>query len=211
MKKQFSIVGYSGHAYVVLNAAFLCGMHCTGYFEEEPKENNPYQLNYLGQESDSLAISNFQTNPFVIGIGNNEIRQRIYYFLEKYTTSFNTIIHPNAIVANNVTIGDASVVLAGVVINPLVKIGKGVICNTACIIEHECIVSDFTHIAPGAVLAGNVIVGSNTFIGANTVIKQGVKIGNNVLIGAGSVITKNIDDNKVVYGNPGKVIKIFNG
>jgi len=207
VKTEFSIVGYSGHAYVVLNAALLSGMYCTGYFEKEPKENNPYQLNYLGQESDILAINKLRTNPFIIGIGNNAIRKSIYCFLEKHSISFNTIIHPKAIVANNIAINEASVVLAGVVINPLVKIGKGVICNSACIIEHECIIGDFSHIAPGAVLAGNVVVGNNTFIGANTVIKQGIKIGSNVLVGAGSVITKNIGDNEIVYGNPGKVIK----
>ena len=33
------------------------------------------------------------------------------------------------------------------------------------------------HIAPGAVLLGNVYIGERSFVGANVVIKQGVVIG----------------------------------
>jgi acetyltransferase EpsM len=35
-------------------------------------------------------------------------------------------------------------------------VGKNVILNTGCIIEHECVLGDAVHIGPGAVLAGNV-------------------------------------------------------
>jgi acetyltransferase EpsM len=42
-------------------------------------------------------------------------------------------------------------------------VGKNVIINTSCIIEHECFLGDTVHIAPGAVLAGNVTIGERTF------------------------------------------------
>ena len=73
-------------------------------------------------------------------------------------------------------------------------------------IEHECIIGDFSHIAPGAVLCGSVSIGKGSFIGANSVIKQGIKIGNNVTIGAGSVVINDILDNTKVVGNPSKII-----
>jgi acetyltransferase-like isoleucine patch superfamily enzyme len=60
------------------------------------------------------------------------------------------------------------------------------------------------HIAPGAVLAGNISVGENSFIGANSVVRQGVKIGSGVILGAGSVVIKNIPDNEIWAGNPAK-------
>ena len=65
------------------------------------------------------------------------------------------------------------------------------------------------HIAPGAVLAGNVIVQDGAFIGANSVVKQGVKIGRNSIVGAGSVVLGNIEANQVVVGNPAR--KIISG
>ena len=95
--------------------------------------------------------------------------------------------------------------MPGVVINSFVNIGKGVICNTSSVIEHECSIDDFSHIAPGAVLAGNVSIGKHCFIGANSVIKQGVRIGNGVTIGAGSVVLKDVSENSIVFGNPAKL------
>jgi acetyltransferase EpsM len=86
------------------------------------------------------------------------------------------------------------------------KIGRNVILNTACIIEHDCTIGDSSHIAPGAVLAGNVKVGERTFIGANAVKKQGVKIGNDVIVGAGSVVIHDIPNNQKVVGNPCRLI-----
>jgi acetyltransferase-like isoleucine patch superfamily enzyme len=81
-----------------------------------------------------------------------------------------------------------------------------VICNTGCIIEHECIIGDFVHIAPGAVLCGNVSIGNGTFVGANSVIRQGISIGKNVTIGAGTVVTKDVPDQCRVAGNPQRLL-----
>ena len=63
------------------------------------------------------------------------------------------------------------------------------------------------HIAPGAVLAGNVTVGNSAFIGANSVIREGVSIGENVIVGAGSVVVKNVVTDSVVVGNPSNRIR----
>lgn len=54
--------------------------------------------------------------------------------------------------------------------------------------------------------AGEVVIGNNVFIGMNTTVLKGVHIGNNVIIGAGSLINKDIPDNVVVVGNPGRVV-----
>jgi sugar O-acyltransferase (sialic acid O-acetyltransferase NeuD family) len=95
-------------------------------------------------------------------------------------------------------------IAANVTINPLAKIGRGAICNTGCVIEHECEVDEFAHIGPGAVLCGNVKIGQQTFVGANAVIRQGITVGKNVMIGAGAVVVKNVPDNTTVIGVPAK-------
>lgn len=53
---------------------------------------------------------------------------------------------------------------------------------------------------------GCPILGDNIYIGPGAKIVGSVKIGNNVAIGANCVVTKDIQDNAVVIGIPGKVI-----
>ncbi len=52
-----------------------------------------------------------------------------------------------------------------------------------------------------------VKIGNNVWVAANVTILPGVTIGDNVIIGAGSIVTKDIPSNKVVVGNPAKIIK----
>ena len=53
---------------------------------------------------------------------------------------------------------------------------------------------------------GYPILGDNIYIGPGAKIVGAVKIGNNVAIGANCVVTRDIPDNSVVVGIPGKVI-----
>lgn len=52
-------------------------------------------------------------------------------------------------------------------------------------------------------------IGDNSLIGMNATVLNGAKIGKNCVIGAGSLITENkeIPDNSLVMGVPGKVVK----
>lgn len=81
-------------------------------------------------------------------------------------------------------------------------------------------------IHPHAVIGKDVIIGANVTIGGNfngnrpkigdnVYIATGAKvlgatIGNNVIIGANSVVTKDVPDNSVVAGVPGKIIREIN-
>ncbi len=206
MNKKAIIIGYSGHAFVAIDILSESGINVIGYCDNNEKKYNPYNLKYLGSESklnkDSLSSQNF-----FIGIGDNAIRSKIFTFLEENGLNVINAIHPYSIISKSAKIEKAVMVAAGVIINPLCIIKDGVICNTNCNIDHECIIQEFVHVGPGAVLCGNVSIGENTFVGANAVVKQGITIGKNCMIGAGSVIIKNVPDNSTIVGNPGKIIK----
>lgn len=53
---------------------------------------------------------------------------------------------------------------------------------------------------------GAPTIGDNCYIGPGAKIIGAIKIGNNVAIGANCVVTKDVPDNAVVVGVPGKVI-----
>jgi sugar O-acyltransferase (sialic acid O-acetyltransferase NeuD family) len=200
------LIGYSGHAYVAYCILTSAGKNVYAYCDNNAKENNPFNLEYLGDENLENAFLALSKNYFFIAIGDNIIRRKVYESLALKNTFPINAIHPTAIICPSVIINPSGVmVAAGAIINPLSTIGKAVICNTGCIIEHDCIIGDFAHIAPGAVLCGNVSIGENSFIGAGSVVKQGVTVGKNVIVGAGSVVIKDIPDNTTAYGNPAQL------
>lgn len=198
--KPIAIIGYSGHAYVVIDIFRCAGQTVTAYCDQEKKQLNPYELTYLGPEGE--VIGRLRAFDYFPCVGHNGIREKIVSRLSGELGDPVNAIHPTAVIAALTELGSGVMIAANATLNPLVTIGNGVICNTGCIIEHECVVGEFSHIAPGAVLCGNVTVGRNSFVGANSVIHQGVTIGSNVTIGAGTVVIRDIPDNATVIGNP---------
>lgn len=226
MNKKIAILGNSGHAFVVLESLRTMNMDVIGYFDKQPVVNNPFQLNFLGFEADKMI--DLKPYQFVLGIGDNNIRKRAFdYISDKLNISNSTeeVIHTiksssvesnefdnlNSIFLNVVDIssnvshrsslGFGNYVGKHVCINSFAQIGSNCILNTGCIIEHECLVGNHSHIAPGSVLLGNVKIGSSTLIGANSTVLPGIIIGDNVVVGAGSVVTKNIPNGGKWIGN----------
>jgi sugar O-acyltransferase (sialic acid O-acetyltransferase NeuD family) len=207
--RDIAIFGYSGHAYIAIDILNTQGRIVTHYCTKNEFRNNPYSLNYLGFEDDLNILNSIKESfDFFIAIGSNVNRQKVFNIVVDFIkTKPVNAVHKNSIVSGKSSLGNGILIGAGVVINTLATIYDGVICNTACIIEHECLIGSFAHIGPGAVLAGGVQIGKRTFVGSNAVIKQGVKIGNDVTVGAGTVVLFDVPDNVTIVGNPGRILK----
>ncbi len=202
LDKEVVLVGYSGHGYVVAEAAIHSGLNLKHYAEINEIKKNPYKLKYIGFEKDSFFKGWGKKYNFVLGIGNNNIRLETFNLIKSKRLKVLNVFHKSASISKEIKIGQGNFIARNVSINPLVEIKDCCIINTGSIIEHDCKIEMGVHIAPGVVLAGNVTVKKNSFIGANSVVKEGVTIGENVIIGAGSVVLKDIENNKKVAGNP---------
>ncbi|MEQ9091653.1 MAG: acetyltransferase [Balneola sp.] len=206
MSTDFVIIGYSGHAYVVIESAFESNLNIIGYTMPQISNSNPYDLSYLGSESDANFIGLKKDFNYILGVGDNETRERIYNNLIADGEKVSSVINPSAKIAESVVIGKGVFISAGAIINPQSKIKEAAIINSGAIVEHECEIDKASHIGPGAVLCGNVYVGKRTFVGANSVVKQGVKIGHDAIIGAGAVVLSDVADNDKLVGNPGRLL-----
>jgi acetyltransferase EpsM len=196
MKKV--ILGAGGHAKVVYDACLSTGIDVDLLVDKEGVEG------FDGLEVVSEDILNPDEHILILGVGNNEIRQKLYKFYKLKGFSFATVIHSKAIVAEHSYIGEGTVVFGGCIINHSAKVHDAVIVNSGAIVEHDCVVENFSHVSPGAVLCGGVKVGENTWVGANSTIKEYVTIGRNCIIGAGAVVLSDLEDKSKGAGVPFK-------
>lgn len=201
------ILGYSGHAFVVIDSIHSEEKLVLGYFDRNQVKSNPHNLPYCGSETEPDFKNKVAGNIVFPTIGSNALRKKIVLYLENLGVNQGIVQDKSATVSPLSKIGKSTFIGPGAILNSLSNIGKGCIINSGAIVEHECVIGDYTHIAPGVVMAGNVTIGSETFVGANSVFRQGQKIGSNVIIGAGSVVVCDIPDNETWFGNPAVKIK----
>ncbi len=195
------VFGAGGHGKVVLDVLLSENKYVVkGILDDEPKSDTlfgiPVKKNFNRQK--------LQARNCIVAIGDNAIRKKIVTTLD---TNFIMTIHPNAIVSKFAKIGPGTQIMATAVINAEAVIGNHCIINTGAIVEHDCRLENYVHVAPNACLGGNVTVGEKTLIGIGATVIPNITIGKNVTVGAGSVVLQDIPDNAVVVGTPAKIIK----
>lgn len=90
----------------------------------------------------------------------------------------------------------------------IIQLGDNVhLTDGVCFLTHDAGILIFKKHIPDLELTKPIIVGNDVYIGANSMILPGVHIGNKVIIGCGTIVTKDVPDNSVVVGVPGKIIK----
>ena len=191
------LAGGGGHCKVIIDAIKLEGKwDIRGIVDPGiPKGTSVMGVPVLGSDEVLKGIfENGIVNALIsVGsVGNCGVRKKLYNGLKRIGFSFPVVKHPSAILAGDVSIGEGTFVAAGVVINPGTKIGKNVIVNTSSSVDHDCIIGDFVHVAPGVSLSGGVKVGDETHVGIGSCIVQDINVGKKCMIKAGSVIVSSL-------------------
>ncbi len=147
-------------------------------------------------------------NEFILGVGGPIARYKLMEMFEGLGGQPRTLISPVSTIGNfAVSIEHGACIMSGVTITNSIKIGKGCLINLHCTIGHDSIIGNFTELSPGVHISGNCEIGAFCNLGTNSTILPKVKLGNNVIVGAGAVVTKDVPDNSLVVGVPGKVTK----
>ena len=165
--------------------------------------------NLMGQSIDSYDIlgttewlSGRSINA-VCGIGKVETRKIV---IEKLVNNkgliYPKLIHPSVIIADDVNIGEGSIICAGNIISVNVQFGKHVYINLACTFGHDITIESYSIVAPGVNMSGHVNIGECSDIGTGSAIIQGVSITSKVIVGAGAVVIKDITEPGTYIGIP---------
>ena len=201
--KRLIIIGCGGHSKMATEIALDMGLNKINYFDST--------------EIEKILISNLKTKEinekyndyFFVAIGDNYTREQVFekFLIQHPNAKPINLIHKSSNISPESRIGVGTIIMPLSAINISSKIGKGVIINTSSSVDHDNKIKNFSSIAPGVHLGGNVTIGSRTAISIGATIKHKVTIGNDVLVGAASLVLSDISDNLVVYGAPARKIK----
>lgn len=194
--RKLAIIGASGHGKVVADIAIKNGYRKIVFLDDDDNIHECGGYPVIGNSSKAGGID----ADIIVGIGNADVRKCIQESVPE--ENLVTLIHPDAVVAEDVVIDMGTVVMAGAVINPGARIGKGCIVNTCASVDHDCEVGGYVHIAVGSHLCGTVTVGNRTWIGAGATVSNNVYICSDCMIGAGAVIVNDIRESGTYVGVP---------
>ncbi len=189
--------GAGGHAGVVAATLQRLGICLEAVFERDPA--------CIGAAFHGLTIQDeagVSDLPLHIAIGSNASRRRVAD--ARAAALWLTLVHPEARLADDVSIAEGVLVAMGALIQTGAHLGRHVIINTGAIVEHDCVIGDFAHVAPGAVLGGGVTVGEDALIGTGAVVLPGLTIGAGATVGAGAVVTRSVAAGQTVVGVPAR-------
>lgn len=199
--KKLVIIGASGQGKVIADIATKNDYSEIVFLDDDESIHECGGYPVIGNSSKAGRID----ADIIVGIGNADVRKKIQKSIPE--EKLVTLLHPDAVVAEDVAIGEGTVVMAGAVINPGARIGKGCIINTCSSVDHDCVVGDYVHIAVGSHLCGTVNVGDGTWIGAGAIVSNNVFICPDCMIGAGAVVIKDIEESGTYVGSPAKKVK----
>lgn len=193
------IIGAGGHGSVVADIAKLCRKQAILFYDDTVEKQNGWFASCFVQGALADLPETFEG---IIAIGDNAARKRIS---ERFTgASWRTLVHPGAVVADNVSLGIGTVICAGAIIQPGAVIGDHCLINTAAVVEHGARIGNYAHVASSAIVCGEVIVDEGAFVGAGAVVLPKLEVKAWSTIGAGAVVTSDVPAGKIVFGNPAR-------
>ena len=201
MKKQILLVG-AYHEMIELCES--CGYEVAGIFDNKYNDEY-YGAKIIGTDEDAEKLfSKYGTIPLVVTPYMPSLREKLVKRYSSIGYKFATIISPEARISKYSTIGEGSVIQAGVNVAANTHVGCFVKLNTMCNIMHDDVIGDFVTVSPSAVTLGYVTIKDRAFLGANCTILPKLTVGERAVIGAGSVVTRDVPADIVVKGNPAK-------
>jgi UDP-perosamine 4-acetyltransferase len=208
MTPSVIVVGAGGHARVLIDALQRSGHTILFATDVDVAKRGQSVLGITVAGGDEAIAAHVPgTVLLAIGVGSvgkDDTRRATFERFAREGHRFATVVHPNAVVAPDVTLLDGAQVMAGAVVQTGSCIGRNAIVNTGACVDHDCRVGDHAHIAPGATLSGGVEIGEGTLVGTGACVIQSIRIGSGSVVAAGAVVVRDVPEGACVMGIPAR-------
>lgn len=204
MNRPYALLGGGGHAGVLLDILLDSGGEVAGVISPDPISSRKVFGGIARFASDDEFKAAFDSAEVLVvnGIGptpKGTLRQRIQSIYEELGFEFAEVISPAAVISKFAHVDSSVQIMAGAALQSGVVLGKASVINTRAVLDHDCQLGRYVHVASSATLCGGVVVADNAYIGANATIFPGVHIGRDAIVGAGAVVKTNVESGRVIY------------
>ncbi len=196
------ILGFGGHARSVGDVALAAGFERLVFFDEHAGDGEAFEGHRAQSTLPAPGEDRWQAFP---AAGDNARRERQCHDAPHPLA---TLVAPGATIGIGASLGEGTFVARHAHVGPLARIGRGVILNTGCVVEHECAVGDFAHISVNATVAGRARIGRRVMLGAGAVVIDRVSICDDVVVGAGAVVVSDIATPGTYVGIPARPLTL---
>lgn len=197
------IIGGGGHASVLTEILLTQGRKILAVVSPEGINQRPVFKGMVNLKSDEDVLTfDKEKVRLVNGIGmmpKSNFKKKINEYFLSLGYRFETVIADSALVSPYSKIEAGAQILPRAIIQIGATIGSHSIINTGALVEHDCSVGTYNHIAPKATLCGQVETKDNVYIGAGSTVIQGISIASGTVVGAGATLTQSVKENTIVY------------
>jgi sugar O-acyltransferase (sialic acid O-acetyltransferase NeuD family) len=120
---------------------------------------------------------------------------------------FTRLVHPTAVIAPSVVLGEGVVVQAGAIIGARTTLGDHVMVNRGALIGHHAVLGDYATVQPGANIGGATRIGARSYIALGAMVLDRREVGEGALVGAGALVTRDVEPHVQVMGVPAREVR----
>jgi len=202
-KPYIVIFGAGGHAKAIMDMIKQIGDYSiAGLLDDKiPAGTIVLGIPVLGSRNLLPALLRKGVNMAANGVGgilDITVRVRIFELLENAGFVLPPLVHPRATVEPSARIEGGVQVFANAYVGSEAELQPKCMINTNVVVSHDCKIGAYSHIAPGALLAGHVTIGERTLVGMGVTTAIGVKIGSGVRIGNGAIVLADVPDKTII-------------
>ncbi|WP_110239757.1 NeuD/PglB/VioB family sugar acetyltransferase [Nocardioides gilvus] len=178
-----------------------------GVVDDSPSATNLARLTargiaHLGSVDDLIAGD--ERPQYVVGIGSPRIRRILADKLDAAGFNAATLVHPDASVGSQCTLGEGTIILAGARVTTNVHLGRHVHLNPNVTVGHDTVLEDFVSMNPASSVSGDCLVQTGALIGVGAVVLNQLTLGPRALVGGSACVVTNVAAEAVVKGVPAR-------
>jgi sugar O-acyltransferase (sialic acid O-acetyltransferase NeuD family) len=139
-----------------------------------------------------------------IGLGFGGSRRAGWEVLSGLGWSPAGVVHPAAVLAADVQLGDGATIGPLAVVGAASVIGAHALVSRGALVGHHVDVGAFSVLNPGTNIGGNSTIGEDVFVGIGATVVNGCSIGPRSVVAAGAVVLDDVAADTRVQGLPAR-------